>query len=917
MPFLALSLALLTLTGPLLGALKPHRWRHSGWLAALPPALVTAWLLTQMPAVSAGHAPFEHYAWVPELGLDISLRLDGLALLFGLIVTGIGAAVALYTGYYFEDDERQGYFYTLLFLFMASMLGLVWSDNLLAVYVFWEGTSITSYLMIAFDTTSRTAREGGRRAFIVTVLGGLAMLAGMVLLGNAAGTYRISEIIAVGVGGALTENAFYVPALLLIALGAFTKSAQFPFHFWLPGAMAAPTPASAYLHSATMVKAGVFLLARLHPALSDTGLWMALLGIVGGITAVLGAVSALRYTDLKAILAYATVSQLGVLVMLLALPGEDAPVAAAVGVLAHALYKGSLFLTAGIVDHATGTRELPRLAGLARPLPWLALTGVVAGLSMAGLPPLLGFLAKETLLASEVGYAAASPVAGTLSLAAVVVMGAFTAAVGYMLIYEPYFRRRGTPQQEPGAAPAETPLPSAPTQAHTGAPADQSAEGHDPDPPSAAEEGFAHVHHKPPFAFVLPALVLALLGVVLSFALVPLERWLIAPAAAAIEGASSEPDLALWHGFNRPFVLSLVALALGLLIFAQRRTLYTLLNRVPLWFSGQAGFRAANGAIYDLARWLTRQVQGGSMASQISVTLLASALIAALALWETDWASTLALDFRALAPLNEVVVAALAVVAAAVTMRTDNRLSAIISLGVVGVAVTLFFIFFSAPDLALTQLLIETLTVVLLVLVFFRVGPDRLPPEKLPVRIFRGFVALAMGLYGFTLVLFNAGVQAGDPIYPYFERFAVPAGQGGNIVNVILVDFRGYDTLGEITVLSIAAIGGFALLRSPGMAALRARLTRRMAQSAAAPRPPAAPSADSAPTAGAPDASVPIVEQSRAQAAQEEAHGPESGTDDGARDDGTDDGTDDGARDDAGDDTVPAPAAGTQEVQGG
>lgn len=796
MSFLALSLVLIAVLSLLLALSKPHRFRHSGWLAAIAPAAITVWLLAQAPAIAAGTTYSENYVWVPALGLNLTFVLDGLGLLFGLIVAGIGAAVALYTGYYFEGDARQGRFFSLLFLFMASMLGLVWSDNLLALFVFWEGTSITSYLLIAFDTESKAAREGARRALIVTALGGLALLAGLVLLGFAAGTFTISAILREGAHGALTRNAYYLPALALILLGAFTKSAQFPFHFWLPGAMAAPTPASAYLHSATMVKAGVFLLARLHPALSGTMAWNATLVVTGGITLLLGAITALRYTDLKATLAFATVSQLGLFVLLLGLPVEGAALAVATGILAHALYKGPLFLAAGIIDHATGERERSRLAALTRPLPLVAATVGLAALSMAGVPPFLGFIAKEALLESalEVGHAVSTQ-AQWIVVAAVIVAAAFTAGIAFALFADPFLRRKATAEPE------------------------------------------ARVHHKPGFGFVLPGLALATLGLLLVFALKPLSAYVIAPAASAISGESVATELRLWHGFTPALALSLLALVLGAVVYWQRARLYDLLNRIPTSLSGVSAFNAANAAIYAFARWTTDAVQGGTMASQVSVTLLAAAGVAAVALSRTSWRLETLFDRSDWPYLPEVIVAVMAAVAAIVTVRSRSRLGAIISLGVVGVAVTLYFIFFSAPDLALTQLLIEVLTVVLLVLVFFRVGPDALPPVRRRTDLFHIVVAVAMGVFGFSLVLINTMVQAGAPISPYFERFSVPAAHGGNIVNVILVDFRGYDTLGEITVLGIAAIGAVALLRAPRMTALRNRLLRRSARISEAPTP--------------------------------------------------------------------------------
>jgi multicomponent Na+:H+ antiporter subunit A len=767
-------------------ALRPHRFKHSGWFAAIAPALVTGWLLTQAVPVSQGNYPSETISWIPTLGLELSFRLDGLALLFALIVAGVGAVVAVYTGYYFEGDERQGYFYSLLFLFMASMLGLVLSNNMLCLFVFWELTSITSYLLIAFKDTSKQAREGGRRAFIVTGLGGLAMLAAIILLGLSTGTYTISEIIATP---GLTESAIYTPALLLLLLGAFTKSAQFPFHFWLPGAMSAPTPASAYLHSATMVKAGVFLLARFHPALSDSSLWFWSLLLVGGFTMILGAVSAIQFSDLKALLAYATVGQLGMFVMLLALPGEEAMFAVVVGILAHSLYKGPLFLVAGMIDHATETRDLRKLAALWRPAPLLAATTILAALSMGGVIPFMGFLSKELALESFYGIVGALGVAWAWGgLAAVLLTGVFMAANAVILVWEPFLRNK-------------------------------------PD-----EGSVPHLHHAPSLGFVSGPLFLALLGLLYVLALPTLEDLLFAPAVASIYGGETHKHLAIWHGWTAMFIASLGALAVGVIVFLLRDRLRALLRSAPEKRSGIAIFNWINDGVYAFAIWLTRVVQGGTMASQASVTLLAGVAVVVFAVAQLDWLPGFDLDLRSLPTLAEIILASLAIVAALVTIRADTRLSAIISLGVVGVTVTLYFIFFSAPDLALTQLLIEVLTVVLLVFVFFRIRADDLPAMPRWRRSLNVMVALAMGLFGFTIVLIMAGVQVGDSISPYFERFSVPVGKGGNIVNVILVDFRGYDTLGEITVLAIAAVGGFALLRAPRMKALRTQLLARLAR---------------------------------------------------------------------------------------
>jgi multicomponent Na+:H+ antiporter subunit A len=778
-------LALLALTAPLLWLLRPHRWRHSGWLAALPPAVVTGWLLSQLQPIAQGVSIQESYAWSEAFGLTLALRLDGLALLFGLIITGIGTAIAVYTGYYFEDDPGQGRFYGLLFLFMASMLGLVWADNLLALFIFWEGTSITSYLLISFKLSDHDSLEGARRALIVTNLGGMAMLAGFVLLAQIAGSYTVSEMLAQP-ATTFTDHALYPAALILVLLGAFTKSAQFPFQFWLPGAMAAPTPASAYLHSATMVKAGVYLLARLHPALSDSPLWFWSLLIVGGITMLLGSISALRYYDLKAVLAYATVSQLGILVMVLAFAGESAAIAAVVGILAHALYKGPLFMLAGIIDHATGTRDLRRLAGLRWVLPWVTVTALLAALSMAGVPPTFGFLAKETLLENFAHTAESGRVAlGYGGLVAAAVAGAFFVAYSLTLLWEPFFRRQ---------APLET----------------------------------ASVHHAPALPFVLPALALTLVGLAIPFLLSQVEGLLFAPPARSIAGEPVAVHLALWHGLTIPFLTSMAALLVGVGLFFAREMIRAGFGAMPTWLNGRAIFDQIINAIYRVAAWSTQLMQEKSLATQISITLLCSVVFLLYALGLTDFWANLRVNWLAAPTVYELILAALAIMAALTTVRTQSRLSAIISLGVVGVVVTLIFVFFSAPDLALTQLLVEVLTVVLLVFVFYRIPPRRVPKQAPWVKSHNLVVAVAVGLWGFAMALVGTGESFEPSISDYFSLNAVSAAHGGNIVNVILVDFRGFDTLGEITVLSIAAIGGYGLLRA-------SRLRPR--QSATLPKP--------------------------------------------------------------------------------
>ena len=794
---LAASISLILISGVILNLIRPERRAWAGWLAAVPPLAVTVWqvaaaspFLGRDAAASSGtlshvqHGTIlaEHYQWIESLGLALSFRLDGLSLLFGLIISGIGAAVALYTHYYLENDERQGYFYLSLFAFMASMLGLVWADNLLTLFVFWEGTSVTSYLLIGYSHRSAVARGGARNAFIVTAAGGLALLAGMILLGQGSGSYTISEIIA---RPGLTELELYPAILILILLGAFTKSAQFPFHWWLPGAMAAPTPASAYLHSATMVKAGIYLLARLHPALSGHPMWLWSLLIFGGITMLLGAVIAVRQWDMKALLAYATVSQLGVLTTLLAFRSEAALLAVVVGILAHALYKGPLFLVAGIVDHATGVRDLRKLAGLRRTLPVTSAVALVAVLSMAGIPPLFGFVAKEALLETFFEAAEHGAAAGWIAFAAAAVAGAFFVTFSLTLLWEAFLRpgpNRGTETSQQHSADPVAPTP---------------------------------IHHAPAAPFVAAPLILVACGTVAPFALQPLSVFLAA-AASAIAGETVHQHAALWHGFTPVLLTSLLAIAAGIWLFLNRSLLRRTIARLPERLRGVVIFQDFLDGIYALAQITARFSQGYTLASQSAIVLLAAFVPVVAALRQIQLYDLIpATDILLGAP--ETILILMTVVSAYVTVRVRTRLGAIISLGVVGVSVTLFYVFFSAPDLALTQLLIEVLTVVLLVLVFTKLPPDTRPPMQKLKQARNVLVALAAGAFGFFLVLFNSSdaMQAAKSISGFFLHNAVPSGHGANVVNVILVDFRGFDTMGEITVLALAALGAYALLNAP------------------------------------------------------------------------------------------------------
>lgn len=769
---LLVLLLLLAVSGTILWLIRPHNKTYIGWLSVVPPSVVAAFLIAQIGRLSTGDVYVEHHAWIPSLNVALAFRLDGLAILFGLIISVIGAGIALYTHYYLDKDPEQGRFYAFLFAFMASMLGLVWADNVLALFVFWEGTSITSYLLIGFKHKEEKSRKGANTALVITSFGGLFMLAGFVLLAQTAGTYTISEILATP---GLMETAVFPYALGLMMLGAFTKSAQFPFHFWLPGAMAAPTPASAYLHSATMVKAGVYLLARMHPAFSESPIWYWTLLTVGAITMTIGAIFALSKSDLKGLLAYATVSQLGILVMLLALSSEEAAIAVVVGITAHALYKGPLFMVAGIIDHATHTRNIHRLAQLIHTMPLVSWVAILAALSMAGLPPFFGFLAKETLLESLFHelqvHGGFIPM---LEIGLTALAGAFFVAYSLTLIWEPFLRRK-------------------------------------------APENPAHVHHAPGLPITLPALVLVGIGLLVLFGLDSWDPLLIDPTSSAIAGSEIHTHLALWHGLTPYFITSMVAIFTGVLIFFARNPIRAGLADGKI--DGAMLFEKTIGGVYATARAVTQFIQGRSLSTHVMVVFLAAIAVLVYAAQFMSWEEHLR-PMESPIRVVELVLVIASSIAAYSALRARSRLNGIVSLGAVGIVVTMFFIFFDAPDLALTQLLIEVLTVVLLVLVFYRYPFSPRQPFPRSIVIRNLIVALTIGVFGFVFVLINAQPFGWENISTYYYEQSVPGGHGGNVVNVILVDFRGFDTMGEITVLGIAAVGAYALLRA---SRLRAR----------------------------------------------------------------------------------------------
>ncbi|MDQ2678953.1 MAG: DUF4040 domain-containing protein [Actinomycetota bacterium] len=737
------------------------------YLAAVPPFAALVWALWAVPDLADGRVLTQQAQWVPALGLSVGLRFDAFSFVMVGLVAGVGVLVFVYSRSYFHDGPIVGRFAATLLVFAGAMFGLVLSDNLLALFMFWELTSITSFLLIGTEDTKAAARSGALQALLITGGGGLAMLGGFILLGEAAGTYSMSAMLADPPSGTVVNWA-----LVLVLLGALTKSAQVPFHSWLPRAMNAPTPVSAYLHSATMVKAGVYLVARFSPAFAAYPPWRPIVVSAGIASMLIGGYRALRQHDIKLVLAQGTVSQLGLMMVLFGVGTPETVFAGVTLLIAHALFKASLFMVVGIVDHQTGTRDLRRLDGLGRRWPVVAGVTAVVAASMAGIPPLLGFLAKEEALASlgSTGFDW-----GPWLLAGVVVGSMFTVAYSARFLWGTFGPSEG---HEPSAG------------ALVGA-----------DAPSPSRR------------FAAPAAVLAALTVVLGLA-----PRLVDPTVARAVGALlvddealhhlAEHHLALWHGFTQALGLSALAIGGGAALFWWRTGVQRLQDRMPRLPSAQGAYERTLKGVLRGADVLTGIVQPGSLPIYLGViaaTLIVVPVVPLLSGFDLPVMGSTHLVAQA--AIGSVMAAC--ALAAAVVRR---RFAAVILVGVVGYGMAGLFILQGAPDLAITQLLIETLSVAIFVLVF-RHLPDRFPRVRL-----RGSQAprilLAVGAAAMTFVftLATLGARESSPISSEYLERAYPDGGGHNVVNVIIVDFRGLDTMGEITVLAVAALGVAAIV---------------------------------------------------------------------------------------------------------
>ena len=747
---------------PFLGALLPGLMVRSGRNAAaiacgIFTALALLGLVVNIPAVLAGEVVTTRIPWMSQIGLDADFMLDGLGLLFGILILGIGLLIILYARFYLSQQDAAGPFFTYLMLFQGAMTGIVLSDNILMMLVFWELTSLSSFLLIGFWKHLPEGRQGARMALNVTAMGGLAMIAGCLMLGQVAGSYRLSDIIAQR--EAIQSSGLYLPALLLILLGAFTKSAQFPFHFWLPRAMAAPTPVSAYLHSATMVKAGIFLMARLWPVLAGTPEWFGIVATVGLATMLIGGAIALFQDDLKGLLAYSTVSHLGLITMLLGFGTQAAATAAMFHIVAHASFKAALFMGAGIIDHAAHTRSIQRLGGLRTLMPLTFGLVLIGSLSMAGIPPFNGFLSKEMMLEQAAGAPGLFGAVATLA-------SVFSVAYSLRLIVHVFL------------GPVRHDYPAAP---------------HDP---CAG-------------LWLGPALLVA---VVVASGLFPnaMLGWIVTAAASAVTGQALHPHFALWHGASPALLMSALAIAGGAALLALWRPADALRQRLPR-IDAKAIFDAIVGGAERIAGAFSDGFTNGSMSRALAAQLLV-ALACGFAAWHSGLAGPATRPMLPITPVALVGWVMVLVGTGTIVALHRRRILALVLMGIVGLTVSVTFIYFSAPDLALTQITVEVVTVILLLLAL-NFLPKRTVLDTSNLK--RGSDAFVAALAGLGVGGLSYAIMRRDFAFPSISGYMVEnshrLGGGDNVVNVILVDFRGYDTYGEITVLGIAALTIFAL----------------------------------------------------------------------------------------------------------
>ena len=768
---------------------KYFRKIHTGWFILLLPVLLFTYFLQYLSQIQNGSSIYRSLNWIPSLGINFNVKVDGLGLLFALLITGIGALVVLYSIYYLSKDKEQLHtFYVYLLLFMGAMLGVVLSDNLIVLYMFWEFTSFSSFFLIGYWYHREKSRYGAQKSMLITVFGGLSMLGGILLLYAMTGTFNISEIVSNLEG--LSQHSLFIPTMILFLLGAFTKSAQFPFHIWLPDAMEAPTPVSAYLHSATMVKAGIYLVARLSPIFAVSSVWLWVVSLVGIFTLFWGSFNAVKQTDLKSILAFSTVSQLGLIMSLLGAGaaalhyGHDenlflvSTVAAVFHLINHATFKGSLFMVVGIVDHETGTRDIRKLGGLMTFMPITFTIAVIGSFSMAGLPPFNGFLSKEMFFTGMLRFLKMDifhlDTWGILFPVLAWIASVFTFIYSMVLVFRTF-----TGKYQP--------------------------------------EKLEKKPHEAPIGMLIPPIILASLVIIFGFFPNILSKTLIEPVTTNIlpsllnELERYEVHISFWHGPNPELYMTIGVILFGILLFkteAKWRKIYRLFpERLTLnkLYDGLLSFMETS--FYSV----TRSYMTGFIRTYLVYIFIFFIGILSFTLWTKD-AFTINVKDSSNIGIYELLLSIVIILGSVTILFAKSRLTAIIALGSVGYTVSLFFVVFRAPDLALTQLVIETVSVALFLLCFYHL-PKLKREERMRFKLNNAIISIGVGVVVTLIAISAHSTKFFSSISEYYVENTYKEAGGENMVNVILVDFRGFDTLFEICVLAIAALGIYGMIK--------------------------------------------------------------------------------------------------------
>jgi len=761
-----------------------------GWFVIVVPIILFAGLARYIPAVATGEKYIKTISWIPSAGINFTTHLDGLSMIFGLLITGVGSLVILYSIYYLSNREALGHFYVYLLLFMGSMLGVVFSDNMIVLYVFWELTSISSFLLIAFWSHRKQSRYGAQKSLLITVSGGLAMLVGFIMIYTMTGSFSISENI--DLIRDFSGSALFLPAMILVLLGAFTKSAQFPFHIWLPDAMEAPTPVSAYLHSATMVKAGIYLVARFTPIFGGEAVWFYVVSGVGIFTLFWGSFNAVRQTDLKALLAYSTISQLGLIMSLFGLGSAalnvdyrldsviytQATFAALFHLVNHSTFKGALFMVIGIIDHNVGTRDIRRLGGLMAFMPVTFTIALIGSFSMAGLPPFNGFLSKELFFESVLNVRNLEFFSiGTWGLLFPIiawVASVLTFVYSMIIVFQTFFGK------------------------------------HQP-------EKLDRKAHEAPIGMLIAPSILALLVVSIFFFPNVIGKYLLQPAMAAIYPMLSKnedltPHISAWHGFNDALIMTIGVIIVGAILYIFVRQWHFVYTLFPADWSLDHLYNNTLSKMESGATLLTDRYMNGILRNYLVYIFTFFLLIVGGTFFVTG---SYSFDLSNDAPilLNEYILVFIMMAAAIAILFAKSRLTSILLNGVLGYSIALFFVFFRAPDLALTQIVVETVTTALFLLCFHFLPEWKREKSTRPSKVFNGIIAISAGILVTVIALAVQGNKMFDSISVYFEENAYDLAGGKNIVNTILADFRAFDTMLEVVVLFIAGIGVYTLIK--------------------------------------------------------------------------------------------------------